>query len=123
MRVLGSLKYGPTSLLSTRLNLLQFLVILFVSRPCPPSIRTINFILPLSSFRKTRYIYINLGKNLRECIGMLSQSLEESQGVHGIERRNCNCLFIQFVPKPSKANRFCLICKETYEDYLTVFIF
>lgn len=26
---------------------------------------------------------------------------------------------IQLVPKPSKANLFCLICKETYEDYLT----
>lgn len=29
-------------------------------------------------------------------------------------------LLIQFVPKPSKANSYCCICREPFEDYLTV---
>ena len=29
--------------------------------------------------------------------------------------------FTQFVPQPSKLNRYCCICKDSYDDYLTVF--
>ena len=32
-----------------------------------------------------------------------------------------NLYSTQFVPQPSKLNRYCCICKESYDDYLTVF--
>ena len=87
---------------------------------CPSSTATAGTTRPASSSAATRYACSHPGQIRNQHGSVPSQPPAQGQGdVLGKEPVGTPCL-TQLVPKPSETNRFCMVCKQQFDDYLTV---